>query len=76
MRRSAFTLVELLIVIIIVGILAGMMLLSSSSAIDKSEATVCLANRKQISRLYDVYKAEHNPVNIDKITRVQDRKMK
>lgn len=67
MRRSAFTLVELLIVIIIVGILAGMMLFSSSSAIDKSEATVCLANRKQISRLYDVYKAEHNPVSIDKI---------
>lgn len=47
-KRTGFTLVELLIVIVVVGILAAMMMLSSTEAVASSKAAKIIADMKNI----------------------------
>ncbi|MEG1825575.1 MAG: type II secretion system protein [Cloacibacillus sp.] len=53
-RKTAFTLVEVLIAVVLVGILAGLMMLSSGATIDASQRAVCAANRRTIKSAYSV----------------------
>ncbi|MEA3207280.1 MAG: hypothetical protein QOE70_337 [Chthoniobacter sp.] len=48
MKKSAFTLIELLVVIAIIAILAGIALPVFNKVLEKSKATKCASNLKQI----------------------------
>lgn len=59
MKKSHFTLMELLIVISIIGILASLLLPSLSKAREKSKAAVCLSNLKQSYFATNVFTLEN-----------------
>jgi prepilin-type processing-associated H-X9-DG protein/prepilin-type N-terminal cleavage/methylation domain-containing protein len=54
-KRSAFTLVELLVVIVIVAILTSLLLTSIASAKDRARATYCMSNLRQLGLALHTY---------------------
>src|SRR4051812_19978402 len=54
-RRSAFTLVELLVVIGIIAILVGVLLPTLARARDAAARTACLSSMRQISDIMRLY---------------------
>ena len=57
-RKSAFTLLEILITVIIIGILASMSFYFYKQAADKARANEAVANVKTISDAEKIKKAE------------------
>jgi general secretion pathway protein G len=62
MRRSAFTLVELLIVVIILGILAAVVIPQFSDASTDAKVSSLMTNLQTIRGQIDLYKLQHNGV--------------
>lgn len=58
--KSAFTLVELLIVIVIIAILSGMLLPALSHAKNRATTTQCLNNLKQLNICWHMYSGEND----------------
>jgi general secretion pathway protein G len=59
-RRSAFTLVELLIVVIILGILAAVVIPQFSDASTDARLSSLMTNLQTIRGQLDLYKLQHN----------------
>ncbi|HEX4644456.1 MAG TPA: prepilin-type N-terminal cleavage/methylation domain-containing protein, partial [Verrucomicrobiae bacterium] len=68
LRKSAFTLIELLIVIAIIAILAAMLLPALSKAKSRSQAAYCMNNGHQMLVAWNLYAGDYNdwlPPNAD-----------
>jgi prepilin-type N-terminal cleavage/methylation domain-containing protein/prepilin-type processing-associated H-X9-DG protein len=61
-RRSAFTLIEVLVVIAIIGILAALLLPALSKARERGSAIVCLNNTKQLALGWQLYADDHEGI--------------
>lgn len=61
-RRSAFTLVEVLVVAALIGILAALLLPALSKARERGSAIVCLNNTKQLALGWQLYADDHEGV--------------
>lgn len=57
--KRGFTLIELLVVLAIIALLASLSLPFVRSAVEKGNATQCLANLRAMARAVNVYTAEH-----------------
>src|SRR6185369_12079749 len=60
MKRSAFTLVELLVVILVLGILAGLLLPVLSRSKAKAESAVCTGNLRQWGVAVSIYAGDNH----------------
>src|SRR5436190_20517108 len=58
--QAAFTLVELLVVIAVIAILAGLLLPSLSRAKEKTKATICSNNLKELQLASLLYASDNN----------------
>lgn len=58
--EAAFTLLEILLVIGVIALLAVLMTPLLSSAVEKRNATVCIANLRQWGTAAALYAGEHN----------------
>jgi len=61
-RRSAFTLVELLVVIGIIAVLIGILLPTLARAREASQRTACLSNMRELATLLRMYSVQYNDV--------------
>jgi prepilin-type N-terminal cleavage/methylation domain-containing protein len=60
MKRHAFTLVELLVVIAVIAILAALLLPALSRAKERAWVVRCIANHKQLSAAWCMYREDNN----------------
>src|SRR5579871_1287727 len=60
--RTAFTLMELLVVVAIIGILAALLLPVLSQSKARSRRTICLNNLKQINLAFQSYAGDNDDV--------------
>lgn len=59
-RRSAFTLIEVLVVVAIIALLIAILLPSLKAARDSANAAVCVSNIKQLCTAFLTFSVEHN----------------
>jgi prepilin-type N-terminal cleavage/methylation domain-containing protein len=64
-RRSAFTLVEIMIVVAIIGLLAAIAIPNFIKAREASQKNACIANLKQIDGAKNTWALENKKVNGD-----------
>lgn len=64
-RRSAFTLVEIMIVVAIIGLLAAIAIPNFIKAREASQKNACIANLKQIDGAKNTWALEHKKVGTD-----------
>ena len=64
-RRSAFTLVEIMIVVAIIGLLAAIAIPNFIKAREASQKNACIANLKQIDGAKNTWALEQKKVNAD-----------
>src|SRR6186713_1941250 len=64
-RRSAFTLVEIMIVVAIIGLLAAIAIPNFIKAREASQKNACIANLKQIDGAKNTWALEQKKVNTD-----------
>lgn len=58
--KSAFTILELLVVVAIAGVLAGLAVPAYQRTVASSRATACVSNLRQLGVALNLYLAEHN----------------
>jgi len=64
-RKSAFTLVEIMIVVAIIGLLAAIAIPNFIKAREASQKNACIANMKQIDGAKNTWALENKKVNSD-----------
>ncbi len=64
-RKSAFTLVEIMIVVAIIGLLAAIAIPNFIKAREASQKNACIANLKQIDGAKNTWALEQKKVNTD-----------
>jgi prepilin-type N-terminal cleavage/methylation domain-containing protein len=64
-RRSAFTLVEIMIVVAIIGLLAAIAIPNFIKARELSQKNACIANLKQMDGAKNTWALENKKVNSD-----------
>ena len=64
-RRSAFTLVEIMIVVAIIGLLAAIAIPNFIKAREASQKNACIANLKQVDGAKNTWALENKKVNTD-----------
>jgi len=64
-RKSAFTLVEIMIVVAIIGLLAAIAIPNFIKAREASQKNACIANLKQIDGAKNTWALENKKVNSD-----------
>src|SRR5213078_695831 len=64
-RRSAFTLVEIMIVVAIIGLLAAIAIPNFIKAREASQKNACIANLKQLDGAKNTWALEQKKVNTD-----------
>src|SRR5262245_21906051 len=64
-RRSAFTLVEIMIVVAIIGLLAAIAIPNFIKARELSQKNACIANLKQMDGAKNTWALEQKKINTD-----------